>query len=130
MTAGGDRERRTAARVAPCGMEGVVSARLRSGHDAHLIDLSDRGALIECDHRLAPGARVTLQIFLSGRRFDVEGRIVRAEVIALCATAIRYRGAIRFDREVEGFERSLSLPAGNTPTPVATVELPRRRDNG
>lgn len=110
-------ERRSAVRVTPYAAEQVVRARLRSGHEARLIDVSEAGALIECEYRLAPGSRVALQIFLSGRRFDLQGAVVRAEVVAVFAAGIRYRAAVRFEREAEEFAAWLNVPDGNVATP-------------
>jgi hypothetical protein len=64
-----------------------------------VINVSDSGALIECSHRLLPGAAVDLH--MAGDRGQIEpvrGRIIRAMVARLQPHAIRYRGALVFDR--------------------------------
>ncbi len=112
----GSRERRAAARVLASAGRWSVRARLRSGHEARVIDVSGGGTLIECDHRLVPGARVALQIFFPDNRFELEGSVVRAEVTELCKAGVRYRGAIRFDREADGIMARFGIPGGKGPS--------------
>jgi PilZ domain len=105
-------ERRVAPRFDPASEGRVVRSRLRAGHEARILDISSRGALIESDRRLAPGARLVLQISMSGAHFELEGRVIRAEVSALVAAGVRYRGAIQFDREAVGIVKAAALPDG------------------
>ena len=76
---------------------GIVSARVRPGHRATLIDLSAGGALIETAYRLLPGTSVELHVETAQHRACVRGRVLRCAVADVCSTLIRYRGAIRFD---------------------------------
>jgi PilZ domain len=93
-------ERRNSLRRRPeeCG---VRSARVRPGHEVQVINLSAGGALIECSHRLLPGAAVILHLVGEHRQIEpARGRIIRAVVSRLQASAIRYRGAMAFDQQM------------------------------
>ena len=81
----------------------IVSACVRPGHRARLIDVSAAGALIETSHRLLPGTSVELQVETSSDRTRVRGRVVRCAVVRLRPTWICYRGAIAFDRHLPWF---------------------------
>lgn len=107
------RERRAARRRKSVDDHDVISTRIRPGHDAHLLDVSAGGALIETAFRLLPGAAV--EIRLATRRLQhivVRGEVMRCTVVRL--RPIIYRGAIRFDREVATFadagEYALPVP--------------------
>ena len=78
----------------------IVSACVRPGHPARLIDVSAGGALIETSHRLLPGASVELQVDMGTNRTNVRGRVVRCAVVRLRPTWVCYRGAIAFDRHL------------------------------
>ena len=82
---------------------GIVSARVRPGHPASVLDVSAGGALIETEHRLRPGAPVELQMETSSQRASMKGRVLRCAVCGLQASSIRYRGAIGFDQQLSWF---------------------------
>lgn len=112
------RERRAARRRSNVDDHDVISARIRPGHYAHLLDVSTGGALIETAFRLLPGAAV--EIRLATRRLQhivVRGEVLRCTVVRL--RPVIYRGAIHFDREVATFadagEYSLPLPKAVDP---------------
>jgi hypothetical protein len=102
-------ERRAFARLLVRSVPHVFRSRLRSGAEAMLLDLSPLGALIESPRRLLPGAPVDLQVLTAGGRFELTGRIVRAEVSAIAPGAIRYRGGIQFEARCAGAARSLGV---------------------
>jgi hypothetical protein len=82
---------------------GIVSARVRPGHRARLIDVSAGGALIETGHRLLPGTSVELQVETGTRKANVRGHVVRCAVVRVRPTWVCYRGAIAFDRHLPWF---------------------------
>jgi hypothetical protein len=98
MTEHGDR--RVMPRHSTPDEHGVVSARVRPGHDVSLLDLSAGGALVESDRRLSPGSSVELQLEGASRRTVVRGRVLRCSVAQVHADSICYRGAISFDRHL------------------------------
>ena len=81
----------------------IVSALVRPGHRARLIDVSAGGALIETSHRLLPGTSVELQVETGTERASVRGQVLRCAVVRLRPTWVCYRGAIAFDRHLPWF---------------------------
>jgi hypothetical protein len=78
------------------------TARLRPGRDVGLVDVASGGALVEGRARLAPGARVVLQLRAEDETRIVHARVLRCEVSALDpARGVLYRGALRFDEAIE-----------------------------
>jgi len=82
---------------------GIVSAKVRPGRDAAVVDVSAGGALLETAHRLLPGTAVELQLETSGGREIVRGRVLRCTVTSLRSTSVCYRGAVGFDRHLPWF---------------------------
>ena len=82
---------------------GIVSAKVRPGRDASIVDVSAGGALLETTHRLLPGTSVELQFETSVERATVRGRVLRCAVARLRSTSVCYRGAIGFDRHLPWF---------------------------
>jgi len=114
-------ERRAAPRFHATCEQGGLRARLRSGHEVALINISAGGALLESAHRLLPGARAELQVVTPSTRFEFTGRILRAEVCALASSTMRYRGAFQFDHPDERTAGSL----GRSPRAAATRAQPQ-----
>lgn len=85
---------------------GIVSARVRLGYRAAVVNVSPGGALIDISKRLLPGATVDLQIETLRDRATVSGRIVRSAIIRLRANLVSYRVAIAFDRPWHRFSES------------------------
>jgi hypothetical protein len=81
----------------------IVSACVRPGHRARLIDVSAGGALIETNHRLLPGTSVELQVQTGTERATVRGQVLRCSVVRVRPTWVCYRGAIAFDRHLPWF---------------------------
>ncbi len=105
-------ERRSSPRKLPSECGWFVSARLRPARDVRLVDLSDRGALIEGMARLLPGAHIELHLFgVEGRR-TVRARVVRSHVSALdWSSGVRYRAALEFDAHIAHGTLSEDRPA-------------------
>jgi hypothetical protein len=96
-------ERRVMRRLEVFEEHRIVSACVRPGHRARLIDVSAGGALIETSHRLLPGASVELQVETVSDRASVRGQVLRGAVVRLRPTWVCYRGAIAFDRHLPWF---------------------------
>jgi hypothetical protein len=98
---------------------GIISARVRPGHQATVVDVSEGGALVETEHRLLPGTSIELQIETSTDRAVVRGRVLRCAVSMLRPSSVRYRGAIGFDRKQSWFSDhgacGYHLPGAETP---------------
>ena len=98
-----DGERRGSRRRATPKEHGIVSARVRPGHAAEIVDISAGGALVETFHRLLPGSPVEIHVQTMTRRAAMRGRVLRCVVSLLQASSIRYRGAIGFDGQLSWF---------------------------
>ena len=64
-----------------------------------VLNLSTRGALVESDGRLRPGAHTELQLTGATSRRSVRGRVGRCHIATL--EPLCYRGAILFDEDLE-----------------------------
>lgn len=95
---------------------GIVAVRIRPGHHAVVIDVSDGGALIETAHRLLPGTPVELMMETSANKTAVRGRVLRSAVACVRPSSVSYRGAIGFDRALAWYSDDGSgdsrMPAG------------------
>ncbi len=81
----------------------IVSACVRPGHRARVVDVSAAGVLLETNHRLLPGTTVEVQVETGSDRACVRGRVLRCAVVRLRPTWVCYRGAIAFDRHLPWF---------------------------
>ena len=96
-------DRRGARRLDAFEEHRIVSACVRPGHRARVIDVSAGGALIETSLRLLPGTSVELQVETGTDRANVRGQVLRCAVVRLRPTWVCYRGAIAFDRHLPWF---------------------------
>ncbi len=93
-------EARHERRVHPRVPAGRRACRIRPGHDAVVINVSRRGALLETDRRLLPGAALDLQWAVGGLRHAARASVLRSSVSGVAPSRISYRAAVRFDHDV------------------------------
>jgi hypothetical protein len=79
----------------------VRAARLQSGHEVVLLDLSRGGARLSSPVPLGPDSQSTLEIITPHGGTSVPFRVIRCEVGGLTAEGIRYRGATEFVRPLD-----------------------------
>ena len=103
-------DRRRAARRVPRDDEPIARARLRTGWDLTVIDVSDHGALVEGSARLLPGTHVDAHIVTSSGRVLVRCRVARAYVCHVQKDAVHYRGALSFERRVDTWAHGYPVP--------------------
>jgi hypothetical protein len=96
-------DRRTTRRLEAFEEHRIVSACVRPGHGARVIDVSAAGVLLETNHRLLPGTTVEVQVETGSDRVSVRGHVLRCTVVRLRPTWVCYRGAIAFDRHLPWF---------------------------
>jgi hypothetical protein len=96
------RERRHWPRV-PAEKLARVGARLATGADVRLIDLSRGGARIETDRRMLPNSSVALKLVAADSTFLITGRVVRSRVIRLAAGGLGYDVAVSFNEPLQQF---------------------------
>ncbi len=88
-----------------------VSAKLATGPDIRLVDLSRGGARFECEKRLLPGAKVALRLVTPDGTLVVRGRVVRSRIVRLERGGLGYDAAIAFN---ETLNEMLEEPSGGT----------------
>jgi hypothetical protein len=112
-------DRRAARRLHHVEDHGIVNARVRPGHRAHLVDVSSSGAMIETSYRLLPGTAVELHLETESTHTRIRGRVLRCNVARVRASAICYRGAIAFDRDLPWYvEESGAAPNNHDMRPM------------
>jgi hypothetical protein len=94
-------DRRRALRREPAADEPLSRARLRTGRDVHVVNVSNVGLLVEGVARLLPGTHVDVHVVTRDGRMLVRSRVTRAYVWTLAGDAICYRGALAFERCVD-----------------------------
>ena len=94
-------ERRRSVRRCPMAGEALSWARLRTGTELTVIDISDHGALVESRARLLPGTHVDLHLMSAAGRVLQRSRVARAFVARLDASALSYYVALAFDGPVD-----------------------------
>jgi hypothetical protein len=78
-----------------------LTARLRSGQDLSLINLSSGGALVEGNFGARPGTSIELQLLTPGWRGLAMAQVLRCHVAALHPSrGVRYRAALAFAQEL------------------------------
>ena len=91
-----------ARRHADVALSSITSVRIRPGHEARLLELSERSALVEAALSLAPERVVVLELRLRQRLVEVRGRVVRGYVAAIGSDGeVRYRGMLSFDERLD-----------------------------
>lgn len=96
-------ERRAWRRYQALECEWLRVFRLYPGRDAHLLNLSRGGALIEASDRFSPGCWIQMKITTEWELLWARARVIRCEVTRLSP----HRGATY--RTALGFERALTL---------------------
>jgi hypothetical protein len=70
--------------------------RVRPGRDVTIVNIAERGALVETTCRLLPGSSVELSIATIGGPIAVRGRIAHAAVFRLHADLVVFRSGVEF----------------------------------
>ena len=96
-------DRRVSRRLEALEEHRIVTASVRPGERARVIDVSAGGALIETSQRLLPGTSVELTLERRTERASARGQVLRCAVVRLRPTWVCYRGAIGFDRDLPWF---------------------------
>lgn len=89
-------DRRQHVRVKP-DANNALAARLSSGADVRLIDLSRGGAQFECERRFLPNSIVSLRLMTRDDVVVVTGRVVRSRIVRLATGGLGYVVAVAFN---------------------------------
>lgn len=126
----GEAERRNWPRI-PADALPNVSAKLATGPEIRLVDLSRGGARFECEKRLLPGAKVALRLVTPDGTLVVRGRVVRSRIVRLERGGLGYDAAIAFN---ETLSQMLEEPTRSRPdspdAPAASAPQVADKDDG
>ncbi|MEO8481860.1 MAG: PilZ domain-containing protein [Acidobacteriota bacterium] len=93
-----------------------LGARLASGAEIRLIDLSRSGAQFECDRRFLPNSTISLRLVTNDTTFVVSGRVVRSRIVRLDRGGLGYNVAASFNELLQNLleEPAQEEPAAST----------------
>jgi len=94
-------ERRRAVRRAPAATEPLSRARLRTGPELVITEISDVGASARSQARLLPGTHVDVHLMTRSGRVLRRARVARAAVGSIDGTGIVFQVALAFDAPVD-----------------------------
>jgi hypothetical protein len=123
---GATHEKRGSPRRPASAIPSIESVRI-SPHraEAVLINISERGVLVECGMRLQPGTRVTVLFSGSFTPSSVPSRVARSVVSGMAAEGIRYQVGISFNQPIELPELPAEAAAAE---PAAAADDPAMPD--
>ena len=101
-------ERRRAVRRIPAATDPLSRARLRTGPELVVTEISNFGASVRTSARLLPGTHVDVHLMTVAGRVLQRARVARAAVWTIDATGIAYRVALAFDGAVDASARRVS----------------------
>ena len=101
-------ERRRAVRRMPAATDPLSRARLRTGPELVITEISTFGARVRTSARLLPGTHVDLHLMTIAGRVLRRARVARAAVWTIDATGIAYQVALAFDAAVDASARRVS----------------------
>lgn len=113
--------RRAFHRLKPTEVGGLEAARLTSGAEIKLIDLSKGGAQFESDRRFLPNATVSLRLVTRDSAFVVHGRVVRSRIVRLASGGLGYNVAVAFNEVLDDL---ITEPAAGQPADTAEPAEP------
>ena len=102
-----------------------LGARLASGAEIRLIDLSRGGAQFECDRRFLPNSTISLRLVTPDTTFVVSGRVVRSRIVRLDRGGLGYNVAVSFN---ELLQNLLEEPAPPVEEPAPTADAAELHD--
>ena len=119
-------ERRESHRFAPPAAVNL-HVTMRPGCHVVLVDVTDRGALIEAPRPLRPGATIQLTVTADAARYALTARVLRCTVAVLePAGGVTYRGGLAFESPVRWPWTSTS----HEPLAPHGHRRPKRRETG
>lgn len=98
-------ERRRAVRRHPGATDPLSRARLRTGPELVVTEISDFGASVRTNARLLPGTHVDVHLWTIGGRVLRRARVARAAVWTIDAASIAFQVALAFDSPVDSSAR-------------------------
>jgi hypothetical protein len=90
-------------RLNPSDVPYLKRVTINQGTEAHVIDISRGGVLLETDVRLLPQAKIMLKVITTEGTFTITGSVLRSSIKAL-GKAPTYQSAIVFENPLTLFE--------------------------
>jgi hypothetical protein len=127
-------DRRQYPRLKPTAVPFLKSVAFNQGFDAHVVNISRGGILLETEVRLRPQMKIFLKLVTSDGVIKMEGHILRSSISALNGVP-RYQSAIAFEHPFHMLDdlsadleeqKQESQPESTEPclTEIANDELP------
>ena len=127
---GSGAERRVYKRLRP-EQVGNLAARLASGAEIKLVDLSRGGAQFETDRRFLPNSTVSLRLVTHDATFVVHGRVVRSRIVRLDSGGLGYNVAVAFNEVLQHLiEIESSASTATEPAAFAATHQPDGAESG
>jgi hypothetical protein len=101
-------ERRRAVRRIPAATDPLSRARLRTGPELVVTEISNFGASVRTSARLLPGTHVDVHLMTVAGRVLQRARVARASVWTIDATGIAYQVVLAFDAAVDASARRVN----------------------
>lgn len=102
-----------------------LAARLASGAEIRLLDLSRGGAQFECDRRFLPNSTISLRLVTPDGTFVVTGHVVRSRIVRLERGGLGYVVAVAFNELLQNLVEEDPDPAAlatGTASPASPAE--------
>jgi hypothetical protein len=94
-----------------------LQARLATGGEVLLVDLSRGGARLRSERRMLPGASLSLRLVTPDATFTIAGRVVRSRIMKLAEGGLGYDVAVAFN---EPLQQVPNIPGAAEAHPVAS----------
>lgn len=94
-------ERRRTVRRVPGPADPLSRARLRTGPELAIVEISDGGACVRTSARLLPGTRVDVHLVTAEGRVLTRARVARAAVCSIDLAGVTYQAALVFDTPID-----------------------------
>lgn len=117
---GSGSNRRAYPRLTPQEVGALEAARLASGAEIKLIDLSRGGAQFETDRRFLPNSTVSLRLVTQDSTFVVNGRVVRSRIVRLQSGGLGYNVAVAFNELLQNIIGEAPAAQAQAPAAIAT----------
>ena len=109
----------------PAPTDPLSRARLRTGPELAVTEISNFGASVRTSARLLPGTHVDVHLMTTAGRVLQRARVARAAVWTIDATGIAYQVALAFDAAVDASARRVTAtPAEEFATHADGEQLP------
>jgi hypothetical protein len=119
---GNARDRRRETRRQRQDLPRLWSARLSSGTELALVDLSKSGILVETTSRMTLGSTLDLQFVGQNTDISIPARVLRSDIAKVDGLGVKYRVAAQFKRDLDLLDYLTGASDSHT-TPAALADV-------